>query len=121
MSINLEKITASPQCVTQPVFMMDYLNYLRHIGAEPRHARILESFIIILKPAYPFTYHVLIKKKNSRLEEVTIQKCILSLYGRYIKRVVFCKGFVFRLAVFGACSYISYVYKIFSDPHDKYP
>jgi hypothetical protein len=91
MSINLEKITVSPQCVIQAAFMMDYLNYLRHIGAEPRHARMLEPFIVILKAAYSFTYRVLIKKNNSRLEEVIIQKCFLSLYGRCIRRVAFYK------------------------------
>ena len=69
MSINLEKITASPQCVTQPAFGMHYLNHLRHTGAEPRHARILESFITILKSAYFFMSGVFIKR-NSRLEEV---------------------------------------------------
>ena len=106
MSINVENIAASPQCVTQPAFMMHYWNYLRHIGAEPRHARILEAFIIILKPAYSFTYRVLIRE-NSILEEVTIQKCFLSLYSRCIKTVAFYKGFVFRLAIFEACSYIS--------------
>jgi len=88
ISINLEKITASPQCVTQGAYTMDYLNYLRHIGAEPRHERILEPFIIILKAAYSITYRVLIIK-NSRLEEVSIQKCFLYLYDRCIRRVAF--------------------------------
>jgi hypothetical protein len=117
---NLEKITASPQCVTQAAYMMDYLNYLRHIGAEPRHARILQPFIIILKAPYSFTYRVLIIK-NSRIEKVTIQKCFLYLYGRCIRRVAFYKRLLFRFAIFGACSYISYVYKIFSNPHGRYP
>jgi hypothetical protein len=117
MSINLE-ITASPQCVTQPAFIM--MDYLVHIGTEPRHARILESFIIIMKPSYSLTYRVLIKTKNSRLEEMTIQKLFLSFYGGCKNTVAFYKEFVFCFAISAACSYISYVYKIFSDPHCRY-